>query len=241
MLQWLLAAVVLYGCFLALLYVAQRSVQYFPERRRTAPRAAGLPEAEEAVLNTADGEHVIVWHVPPREGHPIFLYFHGNGGSLRWREGRFRSLTADGSGLVALSYRGYGGSSGRPTETGLIKDAEAAYAFAIARYPAQRIVLWGESLGSAVALALAAEKPVGHLVLEAPFTSAADVGAQHYWFVPVRLFQHWSVTLLTRKSERNWSFMARRERRYCSHNARRAAVWPDPGAQALRARCRRRA
>jgi uncharacterized protein len=167
MLKWLLAAVVLYGGFLALLYVAQRSVQYFPERRRTAPRAAGLPEAEEAVLNTADGEHVIVWHVPPREGHPIFLYFHGNGGSLRWREERFRSLTADGSGLVALSYRGYGGSSGRPTETGLIKDAEAAYAFAIARYPAQRIVLWGESLGSAVALALAAEKPVGHLVLEA--------------------------------------------------------------------------
>ena len=188
MLKWLLAAVVLYGGFLALLYVAQRSVQYFPERRRTAPRAAGLPEAEEAVLNTADGEHVVVWHVPPREGHPIFLYFHGNGGSLRWREERFRSLTADGSGLVALSYRGYGGSSGRSTETGLIKDAEAAYAFAIARYPAQRIVLWGESLGSAVALALAAEKPVGHLVLEAPFTSAADVGAQHYWFVPVRLF-----------------------------------------------------
>jgi fermentation-respiration switch protein FrsA (DUF1100 family) len=74
----------------------------------------------------------------------------------------FDSLTADGSGLVALSYRGYGGSSGRPTETGLIADAAAAYAFAIARYPAERIVLWGESLGSAVALALAlvAEKPV---------------------------------------------------------------------------------
>ena len=63
---------------------------------------------------------------------------------------------------MALSYRGYGGSSGRPTETGLIADAAAAYAFAIARYPAERIVLWGESLGSAVALALAlvAEKPV---------------------------------------------------------------------------------
>ena len=118
MLKWLLAAVVLYGGFVALLYVAQRSVQYFPERRRTAPRAAGLPEAEEAVLDTADGERVIVWHVPPREGQPIFLYFHGNGGSLRWREERFRSLIADGSGLVALSYRGYGGSSGRPDRDG---------------------------------------------------------------------------------------------------------------------------
>ena len=186
--KWLIAAVVLYGGFVALLYVVQRSLQYFPERRRTAPRAVGLPEAEEAVLDTADGERVIVWHVPPRQGRPVFLYFHGNGGSLRWRVERFRALISGGSGLVALSYRGYGGSSGRPTEPGLIEDAAAAYAFAIARYPAEHVVLWGESLGSALALAVAAEKPVGHLVLEAPFTSAADVGAHHFWFVPVRLF-----------------------------------------------------
>jgi uncharacterized protein len=145
-----------------------------------------LSEAEAVMLDTADGEQVIVWHVPPHEDHPVFLYLHGNGGSLRWRDERFRALVDDGSGLVALSYRGYGGSSGRPTERGLIADAAAAYAFAIARYPVERIVLWGESLGSAVAIALAAENPVGKLVLEAPFTSAADVGAQHYWFVPVR-------------------------------------------------------
>jgi uncharacterized protein len=187
MLKWLITAVALYCGLVTLIYVAQRSFQYFPERRRTAPRTVGLLEAEEAVLDTADGEQVIVWHVPPREGHPVFLYFHGNGGSLRWRDERFHALIADGSGLVALSYRGYGGSSGRPTETGLLADAAAAYAFAIARYSAERIVLWGESLGSALALALAAEKPVGYLVLEAPFTSAADVGALHYWFVPVRL------------------------------------------------------
>jgi uncharacterized protein len=79
-------------------------------------------------------------------------------------------LIADGSGLIALSYRGYGGSSGLPTENGLVEDADTAYAFAMAQYPAERIVLWGESLGSAVALARAAEKSVGCLVLEAPFT-----------------------------------------------------------------------
>ena len=188
MLKWLVGAAVLYGGFVTLLYLAQRLFQYFPDRRRTTPVAAGLPEAEEVVLDTADGERVIVWHVPPREGRPIFLYFHGNGGSLSWREERFRSLISDGSGLIALSYRGYGGSSGRPTENGLFEDAVAAYAFAVARYPAEQIVLWGKSLGSAVALAVAAEKPVGCVVLEAAFTSAADVGARHYWFVPVRLF-----------------------------------------------------
>jgi uncharacterized protein len=187
MIKWLLAAGALYGGFITVLYLAQRSLQYFPERQRTAPSAAGLPEANEVVLDTADGERVIIWHVAPHEGQPIFLYFHGNGGSLRWRDERFRALIADGSGLVALSYRGYGGSSGRPTETGLIQDAAAAYEYAVARYPAERIVLWGESLGSALALALAAEKTVGHVVLEAPFTSAADVAVHHYWFVPVRL------------------------------------------------------
>ena len=117
----------------------------------------------------------------------MILYFHGNGGALRHRGDRFRGLTADGTGLVALSYRGYSGSTGRPTEAGLMEDAEAAYAFAAARYPPERIALWGESLGSGVAVALAAEKPVGWVVLEAGFSSAADVGAGVYWFVPVRL------------------------------------------------------
>jgi uncharacterized protein len=187
LLKWLFAAIIFYGGLIALAYVAQRLLQYFPERRRTSPSAAGLPEAEEIVLDTLDGERVIVWHVPPREGRPVFLYLHGNGGALRWRDERFRALIADGSGLVALSYRGYGGSTGRPTEKGLAQDATAAYAFASARYPATRIVLWGESLGSALAIAIGAENPVGYIVLEAPFTSAADVGARHYPFLPVRL------------------------------------------------------
>ena len=186
-LKWILTFVLFYGGFVALLYVAQRSLQYFPESHRTAPAAAGLPEAEEVVLDTADGERVIAWHLPPRADDPVFVYFHGNGASLRWRVDRFRALIADGSGLVALSYRGYGGSSGSPTEAGLIADGLAAYAFAQSRYPADRIVLWGESLGSAVAVALAAEKPVGKVVLESPFSSAADVGAARYWFAPVRL------------------------------------------------------
>jgi fermentation-respiration switch protein FrsA (DUF1100 family) len=187
-LKWYLTfALVFYGGFVALLYLTQRSLQYFPESYRTAPAAAGLPEAEEAVVDTADGERVLLWHVPPRGDKPVILYFHGNGGALRYRVDRFRALTADGTGLVALSYRGYGGSTGRPTESGLLEDAAAAYAFAAARYPPERIALWGESLGSGVAVALAAEKPVGRVVLEAGFSSAADVGAGVYWYVPVRL------------------------------------------------------
>jgi uncharacterized protein len=188
MLKWLLIIVLVgYGGLLLLVYLGQRALQYFPERARTPPAAAGLPEAEEVVLDSSGGERVIVWHIPPRGEKPMVLYFHGNGGSLRWRVDRFRALAADGTGLIALSYRGYGGSSGRPTEKGLIDDALAAYAFAAARYPASQLALWGESLGTGVAVALAAQKPVGRIVLESPFTSIADIAAQIYWFFPVRL------------------------------------------------------
>src|SRR5260370_34240102 len=159
---------------------------YLPEKVRTPPAAAGLPEAEEVFLQTADGEKVIAWHVPPRGDKPLVLYFHGNGGALSWRADRFRALIADGTGLVALSYRGYGGSSGSPSEAGLIRDGEAVYEFAAARYQTARLALWGESLGTGVAVALAATHPVAAIILDAPFTSAAAVGAAHYPFLPVR-------------------------------------------------------
>jgi uncharacterized protein len=169
----------------ALMYVAQRSLMYFPDRARTPPAAAGFAQAQEIVLDTADGERVIAWHVPPRDGKPVALYFHGNGGALNLRVDRFRKIVAQGFGLLALSYRSYGGSSGKPTEDGLIADARAAYAFAAERYA--RIAVWGESLGTGVAVALAAEKPVERVILDAPFTSTADVAADLYWFLPVRL------------------------------------------------------
>ncbi|MBX9777229.1 MAG: lysophospholipase [Xanthobacteraceae bacterium] len=175
-----------YLALVALMYVAQRGLMYFPETFRTAPADAGLPQADEVVLDTPDGARVIVWHIPPKGDRPVWLYFHGNGGALRYRVDRFRELTANGEGLVALSYRGYAGSTGRPTEAGLIDDARAAYDFAVKRYGAERIVLWGESLGSGVSLALAAERPVARVVLEAPFLSAVDIAAGVYPYVPVR-------------------------------------------------------
>ncbi len=177
----------LYAGATATIYFAQRSLMYFPETIHTTPAQAGLPEAQEVSLTASDGVHITAWHVPPQDGKPVILYFHGNGGALRYRVDRFQKLVDDGIGLVALEYRGYGGSGGSPSEAGLIADAEAAYAFAAARYAVPQIVVWGKSLGSGVAVALAAEKPVGRVILEAPFTSAAAVGAERYWYMPVRL------------------------------------------------------
>jgi hypothetical protein len=151
-LKWLLIVVsVGYVGGLVALFLLQRSLLFpIPSTMRTAPAAVGFPLAEEHLLTTADGEKVIVWHVPARPGHPVVLYFHGNGDFLAGFFGRFRNVLADGTGIVALSYRGYAGSSGKPSEQGLLQDAAAAYAFTMARYDADQIVAWGFSLGSGV-------------------------------------------------------------------------------------------
>ena len=188
-LKWLLIVVsVGYVGGLAALFLLQRSFLFpVPQTVRTAPATAGFPQVEEHVLATADGERVIVWHMPAQSGQPVILYFHGNGDFLAGFFGRFRDIIADGTGVVALSYRGYSGSSGKPSEQGLLQDAAAAYAFTAARYDAEKIVAWGFSLGTGVAVALAAEQPVGKLILEAPYTSIADVAAAAFPIFPVRL------------------------------------------------------
>ena len=183
----IVAAALGYVALLAVVYLFQRSIMYpAPQTVRTAPSAAGFPQAQEVVLDTADGEKVIAWHVAPKGDKPVIIFFHGNGEVIAWRVPRFRELAGGGIGIVALSYRGYGGSSGSPSEAGLIADATAAYDFAIARYRPDRIVAWGYSLGSGVAVALTSGHPVGKLILEAPFTSASDIGAAAFPFLPVR-------------------------------------------------------
>src|SRR6266849_2508962 len=187
-LKWLLIVVaVFYLGGLAVLYFKQRSILFpIPPVGRTPPQEAGFGEAEEHFLTTEDGEKIIVWHVPAKPGHAVMVHFPGNADLLAGRVSRFRGITSNGTGLVALSYRGYAGSSGEPSERGLLQDAAAVYAFTSARYKPDRIVVWGFSLGTGVAVALAAEQPVGKLILEAPYTSTADVAAALLRMVPVR-------------------------------------------------------
>ena len=175
-----------YVVLVALLYVTQRAMLYHPPAT-SMPRAdVSLPGAQEVVLDTSDGEKVIVWHVPPRGDKPVVIYFLGNGDLIASRFARYRALMADGIGVLAVSYRGYGRSTGSPTEAGLHRDAAAAYAFAVAHYKPDRIVLWGHSLGTGVAVKLASEKPIAKLILEAPYSSTDDVAADRFPFAPVR-------------------------------------------------------
>lgn len=183
----IVASVVGYVALLGLMYVAQRTLMYFPDTARTPPADAGFPQAQEIAFESGDRTKLIAWYVPPQENKPVIVYFHGNGGALQHRVPRFRPLAEAGYGILALSYRGYGGSSGSPSEEGLIADGRAAYELARLKEPETRIVLWGESLGTGVATAVAAEGMGDGLILEAPFTSTADIAFATYPFIPVSL------------------------------------------------------
>ncbi|KPF73137.1 hypothetical protein IP69_00820 [Bosea sp. AAP35] len=185
----LFAAVAVYAALLAMLYLRQRDLVFPRDATRADIARAGLAGAQEVTLTAADGERLVAWVVPPRAGKPVILYFHGNAGNLGrpGRVGRFRALTEDGTGLFAVSYRGYGGSTGSPSEEGLHLDARASYGAAADRFGASQIVGYGESLGTGVVLKLAAEVPLAAVVLEAPYLSTVAVAQGVYPYVPVEL------------------------------------------------------
>ncbi|TVR98866.1 MAG: alpha/beta hydrolase [Rhodospirillales bacterium] len=182
-----------YGVLVAGMYLAQRSLLYLPSGQPMTPREAGVPEMRGVLLTTADGLSLTAWHRPPVGDGVTLVYFHGNGGHIGYRGHRVRPFLDAGFGVLLVSYRGYGGNPGRPTEDGLYADGRAALAFLEARgFPPGRLVLFGESLGGGVAVRLAWEQaragsPVAAVVLEAPLSSVADVGAYHYPILPVRL------------------------------------------------------
>jgi uncharacterized protein len=179
------ALLVLYAGALAVLFVNQRSLLYPASDRHTTAAEAGLAGFQDLVLPTPDGERLVAWWKPPHPGKALILYFHGNGGSLWNRRIRAQALTASGRGLLMISYRGYSGSTGTPTETGLHTDAHTAYDWVARSYEPSRLVAYGESLGSGVAVRLASEQPLAGLILDAPYTSTADVAGLTYWYVPV--------------------------------------------------------
>jgi fermentation-respiration switch protein FrsA (DUF1100 family) len=186
-LKVLIGAVAAYLLLGAAGYFAQRKLMYFPDRTRVAPASVGLANVEERVLKTPDGAQVIAWYGKAQPGQPTLLYFHGNGGSLSIRAERIRRFMAEGWGVYMMTYRGFGGSTGSPSEIGNVADARLAYGALVHEGVAPKsIIAYGESLGTNIAVRIAAEREVGGVILDAPYTSIVDVAAGAYPFVPVR-------------------------------------------------------
>src|SRR3954452_4150072 len=118
-----------YAAIVAFFYLAQAALLYPAGREKTGAREAGLPDFEDVTLTTEEGERIVGWYKPAAPGRATLLYFHGNGGSLLNRRDRAVMLTAGGRGLLIVSYRGYSGSTGTPSEAGLRNHARTAFAW----------------------------------------------------------------------------------------------------------------
>jgi hypothetical protein len=176
------------GLLYAGLVLGERFFIYFPTRELSAtPADAGL-EFEDVTIEAEDGVNLHGWWVPGQSDDVTLLWFHGNAGNLGDRVGLLEQLHDElGIGIFAIDYRGYGRSEGKPSEAGLYADAQAALEGAQRQAGAnsEEIVVFGQSLGAAVAVELASSHPVRGVVLEAAFTSIRDMARHHYSFLPV--------------------------------------------------------
>lgn len=181
-----------YGVLVILVYAFQSRLLYLPNIAGTlvdvTPAAIGA-RFEDLRLPTGDGPTLHAWLVPAAESDRIVLFCHGNAGNISHRLDSIRIFRNLGLDVLIFDYRGYGLSDGRPSEQGTYRDVEAAWSYLVDErgYDPDRVILFGRSMGAAVAAHLATRVQPGALILESAFTSVPDLAARHYWYLPVRL------------------------------------------------------
>jgi len=185
------ACLALIAAVVALVWTIQRRLMYFPTAGVPAAGELGLTDVEPVTFETSDGLRLSGWFFPAPGTSPrvTVLVFNGNAGNRSHRVPLAAALRQRGLQVLLVEYRGYGGNPGTPTEKGLAADSRAARAYLTGRpdVDPSRLVYFGESLGTAVAVDLAVDHPPAALVLRSPFTSMGDIGQHHYPFLPVRM------------------------------------------------------
>jgi fermentation-respiration switch protein FrsA (DUF1100 family) len=159
---------------------------------------------EDVWLHSSDGTKLHAWWIPNSQAKFTFVAFHGNASNIANRADVYRFLRDTPANVLALEYRGYGHSEGKPSETGFYRDAEAAYQYLVGTraIESQSIISFGQSLGTAVAANLAAHRQVGAVILEAPFPSASRVARKLFWFLPgIELFVRGQLNTVARLNE----------------------------------------
>lgn len=173
----------------AFMWLYQRNLMYIPHGDIAEPQAYGLQEFSDHELTTDDGQAVHVWYRKAKEGFPTLVHFHGNAGNLSHRAYFFKLAADAGFGVLGLDYRGFGKSTGKPYEEGLYMDARETlhYAMGELKVPAKELILYGESLGTGIAVQMATECECAALVLQSPYTSIENVAQETYPWLPVRM------------------------------------------------------
>ena len=194
--MWLTLAITLVGGFLfimAYLYLNQKNMVFFPTARLDiTPDEIGLAY-DDVRINVSDRESIHAWHFPPSDNPDgaarTVIFCHGNGGNISHRLETVQFLLSLGAGVLLFDYRGYGQSDGSPTESNCYADARACYDWLLEvhRLSPDQIIVFGRSLGGAVAVDLASNVPCAGLIVESSFTSAADMGRKMFPFLPIKL------------------------------------------------------
>jgi fermentation-respiration switch protein FrsA (DUF1100 family) len=184
-----LVVVALYLAACSTMFIVQRNILFPADPRDVALDVGLVPNASVVELITPDSETIKAWWIPPAtDADPVYLYFHGNAETLANRDGRFNLLTEEGAGLLGVSWRGYGGSTGSPSEAGFRLDAIAAYDWLTDQGIApERLIIFGESIGTGIAMWLTARQEAAGLVLDSPYTAIWRLGQQRYPWLPVEL------------------------------------------------------
>ncbi|UWR02150.1 alpha/beta hydrolase [Ruegeria conchae] len=181
----LLTGAIIYAGIVGYMFLNQQSLLYKPDGELPDPSSVGLADVEMQSVPMTDGTVLTVWSAPAAvQDAPTVLFFHGQSGNLGDRADRLREILNSGYGLLAPSYRGFPGSEGEPSELALISDGVQLFDRLTGK--GEAVVLHGQSLGTGIAAAVAAERPEAELlVLEAPFTATVDVAAERYPFLPI--------------------------------------------------------
>jgi uncharacterized protein len=170
-----------------LVFFFQRKLQYFPNGTLHEPASYGLEKYQIVKLSPEKDISITNWFYQPRSKHKVIVYFHGNAGNIGERSNKLKVFSEKGKyGIFAMSYRGYPGSDGSPKEKSILKDAREAIKFLNDKgYKNSDIILYGESLGSGIAVRLASEVNPYAVILEAPLYSVTRVARGAYWYLPV--------------------------------------------------------
>jgi hypothetical protein len=193
-----LACLIFYTGMLLLVYFLQDRLLYFPFKdMQVTPAALHLPFYE-VYLQTSDSEKITAWWLPARNERAVVLFCHGNGGNISHRLDSIDIFSRLGLSVLIFDYRGYGTSTGRPSEEGTYRDGEAAwrYLVEVQKKQPEKIILFGESLGGAVAAELAARHRAGGLIILASFTSIPELAATLYPFLPVKLLSKFNYATI---------------------------------------------
>ncbi len=171
------------------MWAAQRHLLYMPQNNIRPPVTYGLNNFEDIRLKSKDGTNLQAWYHKAESGYPTIVYFHGNGDHIGGRAHYFKLLSDAGFGVLALSYRGYGKSEGSPSEEGFYSDARAIIEYASAKLmlTPHDIIIYGESIGTGVAVQMATEFPFAALILQSPYTSIDALAKDNYPWLPVNL------------------------------------------------------